>query len=155
MPQIVTIIRTWSKIHKVIVIIRSKAIISIRWWYRHSHTYAYNLQSYCTSKDLFCVVRSNRVFGYFLQVLCLMRDLENLTLPLRFVNPWGILRCKKTVICILKKMVQALETCRSFKTIFVGNCKNSIWYQMFSFVYSCLANCFMSKDIETQISKES
>jgi len=44
----------------------------------------------------FFLVRSNRDFWYFLQVLCLMRDSENLTLPLCFDKSMRLSQLQKT-----------------------------------------------------------
>lgn len=114
-------------------IIRIKAIISIEWWYRHSHTYAYNLQSYCTWHDIFALLGATGVLGIFCKcfVWCEIRRIWHS--PFVLINPWGFPSCKKQVICmkvliLLKKMVQALETCISFKTIFVvGIVRTPFW----------------------------
>ena len=89
----------------------------------------------------FCVVRSNRGFGYFLQVLCLMRDSENLTLPLCFDKSMRLSQLQKTIHLyeganLAEKNGPSTRDLHKFQDHFCcWNCKNSIWYQMISFVY--------------------
>lgn len=156
MLQFVRIIRTWSKIHKVLVIIQLYVVKQSYLSNDDIDTLIHMLTTYnhIAHVKTFCVVRSNRDFGYFLQVLCLMRDSENLTLPLCFDKSMRFSHVQKTSHLyeganLAEKNGPSTRDLHKFQDHFCcWNCKNSIWYQMISFVYSCLTSCFMSRIIK-------